>query len=227
MDILIAENLHRTYMDLGVPVSAVNGVSLTVAEGSFTAVIGKSGSGKTTLLRLLSGLDRPDVGSVQIDGQELEKMSRREQAAFRRRRIGFVFQDYSLLPELTAGENILLPLLLDGRKGDEVRLRELASLLGIETALNRRPRQLSGGEQQRTAIARALVANPAVVFADEPTGNLDAAAGQDVVTLLHASQRALGQTVVLVTHDMDLARTADRILTLSDGKIVSEEVGTL
>ncbi|MCI9513708.1 MAG: ABC transporter ATP-binding protein [Oscillospiraceae bacterium] len=227
MDILIAENLHRTYMDLGVPVSAVNGVSLTVAEGSFTAVIGKSGSGKTTLLRLLSGLDRPDAGSVQIDGQELEKMSRREQAAFRRRRIGFVFQDYSLLPELTAGENILLPLLLDGRKGDEVRLRELASLLGIETALNRRPRQLSGGEQQRTAIARALVANPAVVFADEPTGNLDAAAGQDVVTLLHASQRALGQTVVLVTHDMDLARTADRILTLSDGKIVSEEVGTL
>ena len=225
MDILIAENLHRTYMDLGVPVSAVNGVSLTVAEGSFTAVIGKSGSGKTTLLRLLSGLDRPDAGSVQIDGQELEKMSRREQAAFRRRRIGFVFQDYSLLPELTAGENILLPLLLDGRKGDEVRLRELASLLGIETALNRRPRQLSGGEQQRTAIARALVANPAVVFADEPTGNLDAAAGQDVVTLLHASQRALGQTVV--THDMDLARTADRILTLSDGKIVSEEVGTL
>ena len=154
-------------------------------------------------------------------------MSRREQAAFRRRRIGFVFQDYSLLPELTAGENILLPLLLDGRKGDEVRLRELASLLGIETALSRRPRQLSGGEQQRTAIARALVANPAVVFADEPTGNLDAAAGQDVVTLLHASQRALGQTVVLVTHDMDLARTADRILTLSDGKIVSEEVGTL
>ena len=227
MDILIAENLHRTYMDLGVPVSAVNGVSLTVAEGSFTAVIGKSGSGKTTLLRLLSGLDRPDAGSVQIDGQELEKMSRREQAAFRRRRIGFVFQDYSLLPELTAGENILLPLLLDGRKGDEVRLRELASLLGIETALNRRPRQLSGGEQQRTAIARALVANPAVVFADEPTGNLDAAAGQDVVTLLHASQRALGQTVVLVTHDMDLARTADRILTLSDGKMVSEEVGTL
>ena len=227
MDILIAENLHRTYMDLGVPVSAVNGVSLTVAEGSFTAVIGKSGSGKTTLLRLLSGLDRPDAGSVQIDGQELEKMSRREQAAFRRRRIGFVFQDYSLLPELTAGENILLPLLLDGRKGDEVRLRELASLLGIETALNRRPRQLSGGEQQRVAIARALVANPAVVFADEPTGNLDAAAGQDVVTLLHASQRALGQTVVLVTHDMDLARTADRILTLSDGKIVSEEVGTL
>lgn len=227
MDILIAENLHRTYMDLGVPVSAVNGVSLTVAEGSFTAVIGKSGSGKTTLLRLLSGLDRPDAGSVQIDGQELEKMSRREQAAFRRRRIGFVFQDYSLLPELTAGENILLPLLLDGRKGDEVRLRELASLLGIETALSRRPRQLSGGEQQRTAIARALVANPAVVFADEPTGNLDAAAGQDVVTLLHASQRALGQTVVLVTHDMDLARTADRILTLSDGKIVSEEVGTL
>ena len=214
-------------MDRGVPVSAVNGVSLTVAEGSFTAVIGKSGSGKTTLLRLLSGLDRPDAGSVQIDGQELEKMSRREQAAFRRRRIGFVFQDYSLLPELTAGENILLPLLLDGRKGDEVRLRELASLLGIETALSRRPRQLSGGEQQRTAIARALVANPAVVFADEPTGNLDAAAGQDVVTLLHASQRALGQTVVLVTHDMDLARTADRILTLSDGKIVSEEVGTL
>ncbi len=227
MDILIAENLHRTYMDLGVPVSAVNGVSLTVAEGSFTAVIGKSGSGKTTLLRLLSGLDRPDAGSVQIDGQELEKMSRREQAAFRRRRIGFVFQDYSLLPELTAGENILLPLLLDGRKGDEVRLRELASLLGIETALNRRPRQLSGGEQQRTAIARALVANPAVVFADEPTGNLDAAAGQDVVTLLHASQRALGQTVVLVTHDMDLARPADRLLTISDGKIVSEEVGTL
>lgn len=227
MDILIAENLHRTYMDRGVPVSAVNGVSLTVEEGSFTAVIGKSGSGKTTLLRLLSGLDRPDVGSVQIDGQELQKMSRREQAAFRRRRIGFVFQDYSLLPELTAGENILLPLLLDGRKGDEERLRELAGLLGIEAALNRRPRQLSGGEQQRTAIARALVANPAVVFADEPTGNLDAAAGQDVVTLLHASQRALGQTVVLVTHDMDLARTADRILTLSDGKIISEEVGTL
>jgi len=227
VNILTAKELRRTYSDRGVPVGAVNGVSLSVEEGSFTAVIGKSGSGKTTLLRLLSGLDRPDQGTVQIDGQDIHRMGRREQAAFRRRRIGFVFQDYSLLPELTAAENILLPLLLDGRRGDEERLRDLAGMLGLDAALHRRPRQLSGGEQQRTAIARALIASPAIVFADEPTGNLDAAAGQDVMTLLQASQRALGQTVVLVTHDMDLARRADRILTLSDGRIVSEEVGTL
>ena len=227
MDMLTAKQLERVYLDHGVPVSAVNGVSLTVEEGSFTAIIGKSGSGKTTLLRLLSGLDKPDRGTVEIDGQVLGAMSRKEQAVFRRRRIGFVFQDYSLLPELTAAENILLPLLLDGKREGGRRFEELVELLGLSSLLSRYPHQLSGGEQQRTAMARALIAQPAVLFADEPTGNLDAASGRDVITLLHTSQRSLRQTVLLVTHDMDLARTADRILTLSDGRIVSEEVGML
>ena len=227
MDILAAKEVRRVYTDRGVPVNAVNGVSLRIAEGSFTAIMGKSGSGKTTLLRLLGGLDRPDSGTVEIDGRDLRQLPRRERAAFRRRRIGFVFQDFSLLPELTARENILLPLLLDGRRDSGKRLESLAELLELGDLLDRYPYQLSGGEQQRTAVARALIAQSAIVLADEPTGNLDAASGRDVMTLLHASQRALRQTVVLVTHDLDLARTADRIVTLADGRIVSEEVGTL
>ncbi len=202
---------------------ALDKASLQIAEGDFISIIGPSGSGKSTLLHLLSGLDRPSAGSLTYDGQEIYQLKDRELAAFRRRRIGFIFQQFNLLPVLTAQENILLPLLLDKKRPDEAWLRQLTGLLGLSERLQHLPHELSGGQQQRVAIARALIAQPEVVFADEPTGNLDSKSGGEVMTMLLDIWRRLGKSLVVITHDSRIAQMAPRRLEIVDGKLT--EVG--
>lgn len=204
-------------------VVALDKASLQIAEGDFISIIGPSGSGKSTLLHLLSGLDRPSAGSLTYDGQEIYQLKDRELAAFRRRRIGFIFQQFNLLPVLTAQENILLPLLLDKKRPDEAWLRQLTGLLGLSERLQHLPHELSGGQQQRVAIARALIAQPEVVFADEPTGNLDSKSGGEVMTMLLDIWRRLGKSLVVITHDSRIAQMAPRRLEIVDGKLT--EVG--
>src|SRR4051794_19859616 len=217
-----AAALTRTYGagDSGVP--ALRGVSLEVPAGQFTAVMGPSGSGKSTLMHLLAGLDAPDAGSVRIAGRDITRMSDRELTKLRRAHIGFVFQSFNLLPTLTAEENVALPLAIAGRKPDRAALDALLERMGLADRRRHRPAQLSGGQQQRVAVARALIAQPTVLFADEPTGNLDSTAGAGVLALLRDAVDADGQTTVMVTHDARAAATADRVLFLADGRIVAD-----
>ena len=218
-----AKELSKIYGQGEGQVVALDKASLQIAEGDFIYIIGPSGSGKSTLLHLLSGLDRPSAGSLTYDGQEIYQLKDRELAAFRRRRIGFIFQQFNLLPVLTAQENILLPLLLDKKRPDEAWLRQLTGLLGLSERLQHLPHELSGGQQQRVAIARALIAQPEVVFADEPTGNLDSKSGGEVMTMLLDIWRRLGKSLVVITHDSRIAQMAPRRLEIVDGKLT--EVG--
>ena len=218
-----AKELSKIYGQGEGQVVALDKASLQIAEGDFISIIGPSGSGKSTLLHLLSGLDRPSAGSLTYDGQEIYQLKDRELAAFRRRRIGFIFQQFNLLPVLTAQENILLPLLLDKKRPDEAWLRQLTGLLGLSERLQHLPHELSGGQQQRVAIARALIAKPEVVFADEPTGNLDSKSGGEVMTMLLDIWRRLGKSLVVITHDSRIAQMAPRRLEIVDGKLT--EVG--
>jgi len=222
MEVLRATGLRKVYGSNASAVTALKGADLSIEEGEFVAIVGPSGSGKSTLLHLLAGLDRPTAGSVHIDGENLYGMSDTQLSIFRRRRIGFVFQFFNLVPVLTARENIELPLILDERKVDQTYLNELLGLMKLEDRTDHLPSALSGGQQQRVAIARALITKPAIVFADEPTGNLDSKTSQEVMDLLKISARKFHQTLVIVTHEEDIAERADRIVALEDGEIVAD-----
>ena len=222
-----AKNVSKTYGSGGSQVTALWEVTLTIKPGDFLSIMGPSGSGKSTLLHLLSGLDRPTAGRLLYDGQDIYGMSDRELSAFRRRRIGFIFQQFQLLPVLTAQENILMPLLLDGRKatgpkgGQKISsyLEQLTDLLGLSDRLMHLPHELSGGQQQRVAIARALIAEPDIIFADEPTGNLDSKNGKDVMRMLEEIHHRFGKTLVVITHDSRIAQRAKRQLVIKDGRL--------
>ena len=201
-------------------VNALYGVNLSVREREFIAVIGKSGSGKSTLLHLIGGLDIPTSGEVYVDGKKLSDMKREQLAVFRRRKVGFVFQNYNLVPDLNVYENVVLPIELDGKRIDRPFVREILELLQIADKREALPGMLSGGQQQRVAIARAVAAKPAIILADEPTGNLDTASGHDVMGLLKVAAKQFQQTVILITHDRDIAQMADRIVHIEDGRIV-------
>lgn len=202
-------------------VKAVDGISLAIAQGEFTAIVGKSGSGKSTLLHLLGGLDTPTSGSVFIRGKDIFQMKEEELAVFRRRKIGFVFQAYNLVSSINVWENIVLPLGLDKQRVDEAYIKDLIATLGMENRIHHLPNALSGGQQQRAAIARALSTKPDIVFADEPTGNLDSRSSGEVIALLKMSAKKYGQTVVMITHDEEIAQTADRIMVMEDGRVVN------
>ena len=222
MEILKATNLSKIYQTGESAVYALNDVSLSLDEGSFVAITGPSGSGKSTLLHLLSGLDHPTASKVIYQDADLYKYKDNQLAVLRRRRFGFVFQSYNLVRELTGWENILLPVMLDGRKADEAYLDQIVDMLGIRDRLSHLPGAMSGGQQQRVSIARALANKPAILFADEPTGNLDGKSGREVLTLLRQVSHELGITLVLVTHDLNVAEQAERIIQLEDGHIARD-----
>lgn len=222
--ILQAEKLYKEYKTSSGAVNALNGVDLSIEKGLFYAIIGRSGSGKSTLLHVLSGLDRPTSGKVLIGGVDMFSFSDEKMATFRRRSMGFVFQQFNLLDEYSVLNNICMPLRLDGRKPDETFLAEVTKMLGIEEKLKKYPYELSGGEQQRVAIARSILAKPHIIFADEPTGNLDKKAGEDTLNLLSSCAARFGQTLIIVTHDLEIAKKADRIIKIEDGKIVSNQL---
>lgn len=222
MEILRCEALSKVYRSGESKVIALDQVSLSLAQGSFTAITGPSGSGKSTLLHLLSGLDHPSGGRVIYQDADLYKYRDNQLSVLRRRRFGFVFQSYNLVRELTGWENILLPVMLDGRRVDEAYLNRIIDLLGIRNRLSHLPGAMSGGQQQRIAIARALTNKPAILFADEPTGNLDGKSGREVLTLLRQVNHELGITLVLVTHDLNVAEQAERIIQLEDGRIARD-----
>lgn len=224
MTVLKAVDLVKRYGTGESEVLALDHVSFSMEKGEFTAIVGASGSGKSTLMNLIGGIDVPTTGSVFVDGKELVKMNESELAIFRRRNIGIVYQSYNLIPTLTAEENIMLPWLLDGRREDKERLKELLALLKLEHRAKHLPGQLSGGQQQRVSIGRALINNPAFILADEPTGNLDSRMGQEIVDLLKYTNRKYHQTILLITHDERIALQAKRIMTLKDGRIVKDEV---
>lgn len=220
MDILQVTNLKKYYETGEIVVKALDGINLHVKKGEFLAIVGTSGSGKSTLLNMLGGLDVPTEGEIVIDGQNISGLKKDELTILRRRKIGFVFQNYNLLPLLNVYENIVLPIRLDGGREDENAVDEILDLLHLTEKKNAMPSQLSGGQQQRVAIARALSAKPSIVLADEPTGNLDSRTGQDVLGLLKVSAQKLGQTVVMITHNDEIAQLADRIIRIEDGHIV-------
>ncbi|WP_030994120.1 MULTISPECIES: ABC transporter ATP-binding protein [unclassified Streptomyces] len=222
-DVITATSLVKTYRQGTLHVRALDGVSVGIERARFTAVVGPSGSGKSTLMHCVAGLDTVTSGRIVLDGTELTGLSDRALTRVRRERIGFVFQSFNLLPQLTAYENIVLPVTMGGGRPDRALVDHLCGVLGIAHRIGHRPSELSGGQQQRVAVARALVARPAVVFADEPTGNLDSQSGAEVLTILRQSVDDLGQTVVMVTHDPRAAEYADRVLTLADGRIVKDE----
>lgn len=222
MDMITARGLRKIYGSGTAQVQALRGVDLDIAAGSFTAIIGRSGSGKTTLLRILGGLERPTAGSVAVCGENLAKLSDDQLCRLRRRKIGFVFQDFRLLDDLTVWENVILPLTLDKAQPDKPYLTNILQLLLLGDKTNAFPSELSGGEKQRVAMARAYAAKPALLLADEPTGNLDRRTGEEVMRLLQTTQRELHQTVVMVTHDLDMARQTQRILQISDGVIAAD-----
>lgn len=201
-------------------VKAVNNVNIQIKQGEFVAIIGKSGSGKSTLLHMLGGLDTPTKGNVVLSGKDMYQMNEDKLAVFRRRKIGFIFQAFNLVSSINVWENIVLPLGLDGRKVDEAYVNNIISTLGIENRIHNLPNTLSGGQQQRVAIARALVARPEILFADEPTGNLDSKTSDEVIALLKMTAKKYGQTIVMITHDDEIAQVADRILIIEDGKVV-------
>lgn len=217
--ILQAKEISKTYHTGSVDVPALKQCSLEFGKGEFTAIIGKSGSGKSTLLRILESMDTPDSGSVLIKGEDITHMKDKKLSGFRRRNIGFIYQDYSLFPEFTSYENIVMPILLDGKKPDDAKVDEILSELEISHCKNKYPSEMSGGEQQRVSIARALITSPAVIFADEPTGNLDAGSAETVAKMLSKASQKYEQTIIMVTHDRQMADYADRIITISDGQI--------
>lgn len=221
MSILTAKNLCKSYGSGESMVKALDHVSLSVESGEFVAVVGSSGSGKSTLLNMLGGLDTPTSGEVTVSGSDIFKMDDEKRTIFRRRNIGFVFQNYNLVPVLNVYENIVLPIELDGTKVDEGYVRTMIKTLGLEKKVTAMPNQLSGGQQQRVAIARALAAKPAIVLADEPTGNLDSKTGMDVISLLKVTSQAFHQTIVMITHNEEIALTADRIIRIEDGRVVN------
>ena len=220
MTILETKDLRKVYGSGDTEVRALDGVDLTVEKGEFVAVVGTSGSGKSTLLHMLGGLDRPTGGTVTVDGKELSAMRDEELTIFRRRKIGFVFQNYNLVPVLNVYENIVLPIPLDGNAPDKAYVERIIETLGLEAKLQNLPNNLSGGQQQRVAIARALAAKPAIILADEPTGNLDSATSLDVMGLLKVTAQKFSQTIVMITHNEELAQMADRIIRIEDGRIV-------
>ena len=220
MSILETRELRKFYGSGETEVRALDGVNLTVEKGEFVAVVGTSGSGKSTLLHMLGGLDRPTGGTVTVDGRELSALKDEELTIFRRRKIGFVFQNYNLVPVLNVYENIVLPIQLDGRQPDQDYLNRIIETLGLGRKLQNLPNNLSGGQQQRVAIARALAAKPAILLADEPTGNLDSRTSQDVMSLLKVTGQKFGQTIVMITHNEEITQMADRIVRIEDGRIV-------
>lgn len=219
--ILKAENLKKYYGRGDTMVKALDGVDLEIERGKFTAVIGTSGSGKSTLLNMLGGLDTPTEGSVRIGGTELSALDNEQATIFRRKQIGFIFQNYNLVPVLTVWENIVFPISLDGQKPDRSFIMKVVTLLGLETKLDSLPNNLSGGQQQRVAIARALASKPSIILADEPTGNLDSKTSDDVIGLLKMTSREFHQTIVMITHNPAIAQMADRIVRIEDGRIVA------
>ncbi len=221
MTILETKDLRKTYGSGETEVRALDGVDLRVEKGEFAAVVGTSGSGKSTLLHMLGGLDRPTSGSVTVDGKDIFSLKDEALTIFRRRKIGFVFQNYNLVPVLSVYENIVLPIQLDGQKPDDGYVGQIIETLGLEKKLRNLPNNLSGGQQQRVAIARALAAKPAIILADEPTGNLDSKTSQDVMALLKITSQKFAQTIVMITHNEEIAQTADRIIRIEDGKIRS------
>ena len=221
-DLLKVENLTKIYGKGDTKVVALDNVSFSVEKGEFVAIVGASGSGKSTLLHLMGGVDRPTSGSVYIDGKNIYKYTDDELAIFRRRQIGLIYQFYNLIPILNVEENITLPLSLDGREVNKSKLDELINLLGLNERRTHLPNELSGGQQQRTSIGRALITNPAIILADEPTGNLDSKSGDEVVALLKKSNKDFKQTIIMITHNLEIAKVADRIITIEDGKIVKE-----
>lgn len=222
MEILKVENLTKTYGNGENLVNAVDDVSFSVEKGEFLAIVGASGSGKSTLLHLIGGVDRPTSGKIFVDGNDISKMNDDKLAVFRRRQVGIVYQFYNLIPILTVEENITLPCDLDGRGVDRERLEMILDSFGLRARRKHLPNQLSGGQQQRTSIARALINNPSLVLADEPTGNLDSKSSEEVMSMLKICNQSYGQTVIMITHNLDIAKQADRIITISDGKIVEE-----
>ena len=218
MEILKVENLCKQYGKGENKVTALDNVSFTVNKGEFVAIVGASGSGKSTLLHLIGGVDRPTSGKVFIDGKDIYKFNDDELAIFRRRQVGLIYQFYNLIPILNVEENITLPLKLDNKNIDKQRLDELIKVLGLEERRN----ELSGGQQQRTSIGRAMITNPAIILADEPTGNLDSKASDEIVTLLKKSNKDYKQTIIMITHNLEIAKVADRIIKIEDGKIVEE-----
>ena len=222
MEILKVENLTKTYGSGENLVHAVDDVSFSVEKGEFVAIVGASGSGKSTLLHLIGGVDRPTSGKIFVDGNDISKMNDDKLAVFRRRQVGIVYQFYNLIPILTVEENITLPCDLDGRGVDRERLEMILDSFGLRARRKHLPNQLSGGQQQRTSIARALINNPSLVLADEPTGNLDSMSSEEVMSMLKMCNQSYGQTVIMITHNLDIAKQADRIITISDGKIVEE-----
>lgn len=221
MDILNIKDLRKIYGTGETQVKALDGIDLTVKRGEFVAIVGSSGSGKTTFLNMVGGLDVPTSGEIIVDQKKIQKLSDDELTVFRRRKIGFIFQQYNLIQMLSVWENIILPLKLDGRKVDEEYVLEITQILGLSEKLKSIPNQLSGGQQQRVAIARALATKPALVLTDEPTGNLDSKTSQDVLGLLKITSNKFNQTIIMITHNEEIAQLADRILRIEDGKIIT------
>ena len=223
MEILRVENLCKNYGKGETLVKALDNVSFTAEKGEFIAIVGSSGSGKSTLLHILGGVDRPTSGKVYVEGEDVYKLNENNLAIFRRRQVGLIYQFYNLIPILNVKENITLPILLDNKKPDEKYLDELIETLGLTNRVSHLPNELSGGQQQRVSIGRALMNRPALLLADEPTGNLDSKASREIVELLKLSNHKYKQTIIMITHDHNLALNADRIITLEDGKIISDE----
>ena len=219
MEILKAENLKKYYEESTIPVKALDGVDISIEQGEFVAIVGTSGSGKSTLLNMLGGLDRPTSGSVTVDGKRIFDLKDEELTIFRRRKIGFVFQAFNLVPVLNVYENIVLPIQLDGNSVDEKFVNQVIESLGLKEKVENLPNQLSGGQQQRVAIARALATKPSIILADEPTGNLDSKTSQDVLGLLKMTSVRFKQTIVMITHNEEIAQMADRIIRIEDGKV--------
>ena len=223
MEILKCEGVRKVYGYKENLVTALDGIDLSVEKGEFVAIVGASGSGKSTLLHVLGSVDKPTAGKVLVDGEDISKLNPTKSAIFRRRKVGLVYQFYNLIPTLTVRKNILMPLLLDKRKVNEEYFEQVVNQLGIADKLEAMPSQLSGGQQQRVAIARALIYRPAILLADEPTGNLDQKNSKEIIEMLKISNRNLEQTIVLITHDEKIALEADRIITIEDGRIVSDQ----
>lgn len=224
MEILRCINLSKTYGSGLTRVTALNNINLSIEKGQFVAIVGASGSGKSTLLHLLGGVDRPTSGKIEIEDTDIASLNETELAIFRRRKVGLIYQFYNLIPTLTVKKNILLPMLLDGRKPDEHQFHEIVYTLGLDNRLDHLPSQLSGGQQQRVAIGRSLIYRPAILLADEPTGNLDRKNTDETIELLKLSNKKFNQTILLITHNDKIALEADRIITMEDGNVVSDEV---
>ncbi|WP_461614185.1 ABC transporter ATP-binding protein [Clostridium sp. Marseille-QA1073] len=224
MEILKTVSLCKSYGEGEIKVEALKDINLSINQGEFVAIVGASGSGKSTLLHLLGGVDKPTSGNVIVDNVDVYNLNENQLAVFRRRKVGFIFQFYNLIPVLTAEENIKLPLLLDYKKEDKNYLEDLINILGIKDRLHHLPSELSGGQQQRVSIGRALAYKPSIILADEPTGNLDSKNSKEILELLKLSVKKYNQTLIMITHDVNIASQADRVITLEDGKVVSDEV---